>query len=77
MARRFSGLLDESGQKLREGAVTKLDNHTVVLELSSPDVTVIPNLADYPALLVHKDFDTSGGDLAAHPVGTGPFELVS
>lgn len=77
MARRFSGLLDDSGGKLREGAVTKLDDHTVVLDLSEPDITVIPNLADYPALLVHRDFDSSGGDLATHPVGTGPFELVS
>ncbi len=74
---RFPGLVDAASGKLRNGAVTRTDAHTVVLRLSEPDVTLIPNLADYPALLVHRDFEKNGSDLAAHPVGTGPFELVS
>lgn len=77
MASRFPGLMDEATGKLRDGAVTKVDDHTVTLKLSSADITVIPNLADYPALLVHRDFDKNGADLAGHPVGTGAFELVS
>jgi peptide/nickel transport system substrate-binding protein len=28
-------------------------------------------------LLVHRDYDKSGGNLVTNPVGTGPFELVS
>jgi peptide/nickel transport system substrate-binding protein len=75
MAGRFSGLVAEG--KLREGAVEKVDDHTVVLTLSAPDITLIPNLADYPALLVHPDFEANGSDLAKHPIGTGAFELVS
>src|SRR4051812_31412242 len=77
MAGRFPGLIDPATGKLRDGAVMKADDHTVVLKLSAPDITVIPNLADYPALLVHRDFEKNASDLAAHPVGTGPFELVS
>ncbi|TPJ35728.1 ABC transporter substrate-binding protein [Mesorhizobium sp. B2-8-3] len=77
MARRFAGLTEGDSGRLRAGAIEKVDDHTVVLNLSAPDVTVIPNLADYPALLVHRDFDASGGDLAKHPIGTGAFELVS
>lgn len=75
MAGRFPGLVAEG--RLREGAIEKMDDHTVVLHLSEPDVTLIPNLADYPALLVHPTLDESGGDLAASPIGTGAFELVS
>ena len=75
MARRFPGLVAED--KLRDGAVEKVEDYTVVLNLSEPDVTLVPNLADYPALLVHPSLDENGGDLAASPVGTGAFELVS
>ena len=75
MARRFPGLTADG--KLRDGAVEKVDDHTVALNLSEPDITVIPNLADYPALLVHPALDEKGGDLAANPIGTGAFELVS
>uniref|UniRef100_UPI001FEE05DC ABC transporter substrate-binding protein n=1 Tax=Mesorhizobium silamurunense TaxID=499528 RepID=UPI001FEE05DC len=31
----------------------------------------------YPALIVHRDYEKNRSDLVAHPVGTGPFELVS
>ena len=76
MAGRVSALADETG-KLRDGAVSKLDEQTIKLRLASPDVTIIPTLSDYPALIVHRDYDKLGGNLVANPVGTGPFELVS
>ena len=77
MAGRMGALIDDKSGKLRDGVVTKVDEHTVRLQLASSDISIIPSLSDYPALLVHRDYDKSGGNLATNPVGTGPFELVS
>jgi peptide/nickel transport system substrate-binding protein len=63
--------------RLRSGAVERIDDLTVQLNLKRPDITIIPSLSDYPALIVHRDFDAGGGDLVAHPVGTGPWQLES
>ena len=32
---------------------------------------------DYPGIVVHRDFEKNGSNLVSHPIGTGPFELVS
>ncbi|MER9663910.1 ABC transporter substrate-binding protein [Mesorhizobium sp. M0159] len=77
MAARMATLVDEKTGKALEGAITKVDDHTVKLRLPKPDITIIPGVADYPALIVHRDYEKNGSDLVAHPVGTGPFELVS
>jgi peptide/nickel transport system substrate-binding protein len=61
----------------RDGAIVKVDSHTVKLQLLAPDITIIPGMADYPALIVHRDFDKNGGDLKTAPIGTGPFLLES
>ena len=50
---------------------------TVKLSLTKPDISIIPGICDYVALIVHKSFDEKGGDFKACPIGTGPFELVS
>ena len=34
----------------RDGAIEKVDDYTVKLHLSEPDITIVPNFADYPAL---------------------------
>lgn len=68
--------LSENGT-IRHDGVVKLDDHTVLLRLSRPDITFLPSFADYPALIVHRNFDVDGGDFTANPVGTGAFELVS
>lgn len=60
----------------RSGAIEQVDDHTVRLLLSVPDITIIPSLCDYPALIVHRDFEATGGILSKNPVGTGPWELV-
>ena len=60
-----------------DGAIEKIDDHTVRLNLPVPDITIIPAFVDYPALIVHRNFEEMGGDLTATPVGTGPWELVS
>jgi peptide/nickel transport system substrate-binding protein len=61
----------------RDGAIEKVDDFTVKLHLANPDISIVPNFADYPALIVHRGFDAAGGDLTEAPVGTGPWELVS
>ncbi len=77
MAARVSTLIDEKTGKAREGAITKVDDHTVKLTLSGSDISIIPNLTDYPALVIHRNFDADGADPIGKPIGTGAFELVS
>ena len=75
MASRFSALANPDTGKARDGAIVKVDDMTVQLNLSAPNIAIIPNMADYPALCVHPSYETTG-NLAANPIGTGPFELV-
>ncbi|RWE19962.1 MAG: ABC transporter substrate-binding protein [Mesorhizobium sp.] len=77
MAGRVSALLDEKTGKAREGAITKVDGNTVKLTLSKPDIALIANFTDYPALIVHRNFDADGPDPIKRPIGTGAFEFVS
>ncbi len=76
MAGRMGSLLDSKGEKAMEGAITKADDHTVKLKATQSDITLIASMADYPAIIVHRDFDKSGGDMLKTP-GTGPYEVVS
>ncbi len=77
MASRMATLIDPKTKKARDGAIIKVDDFTVKLKLPKPDITIIPGVSDYPGLVVHRNFDTDGKDLVKHPIGTGPFELVS
>ncbi|CDX25380.1 Family 5 extracellular solute-binding protein [Mesorhizobium plurifarium] len=77
MATRMAALVDEKTGKAREGAIVRIDDYSIKLKLSKPDITIVPSLSDYPALVVHRDFEKNGSDIVKHPVGTGPFELVS
>ncbi|TAN19922.1 MAG: ABC transporter substrate-binding protein [Rhizobiaceae bacterium] len=77
MATRVGSLIDSKTNKLREGSLTKVDAMTVKITLPKPDVALVPNLTDYPALIVHPSFDRTGADFVKNPIGTGPFELVS
>ena len=77
MTQRLGGLIDPETKKLREGAVERVDDFTVKLKLAAPDVTIIPGVSDYPALVVHRSFDETGANWVQNPIGTGPFELVS
>lgn len=76
MAGRMGTLIDANTNKAAEGAITKVDDHTVKLKTSQSDITIIPGMADYPAIVVHRDFDKNGADMLKTP-GTGPFECVS
>lgn len=73
MAGRMSTLIDAATNKAAAGAITKVDDHTVKLKLSQSDISIIPGMADYPAIVVHRAFD---GDMLKTP-GTGPYEVVS
>jgi len=77
MAARVGALIDTKTGKAKDGAITKVDDHTVKLKLNEPDIAIIPGLTDYPALVVHRDFDKDGADPIKKPIGTGAFELVS
>ncbi len=67
------GALSEEG-KLREDAIEIIDDHTLKLHLSMPDIAVMVNMADYPAAVVHPSF--TGDDPVANPIGTGPYRPV-
>jgi peptide/nickel transport system substrate-binding protein len=75
MAARVGALIDEATGKARDGAITRVDDYTVRLKLNSPDISLIANFTDYPALVVHRAY--SGDDPISKPIGTGAFELVS
>jgi peptide/nickel transport system substrate-binding protein len=77
MAGRFGALIDDATGKAREGAIERVDDYTVRLRLATSDIAIIANLTDYPALVVHRNFEADGADPIAAPIGTGAFELVS
>ncbi|MCM2562453.1 ABC transporter substrate-binding protein [Lutimaribacter sp. EGI FJ00015] len=72
MASRMGGLMEDG--KARPGAITAVDDLTVKLSLSVPDIAIIANMSDYPAAIAHKDHDHE----APYDtwIGTGPFHGV-
>jgi len=67
---------DDKTKQMIPGAVEKVDEHTVRLNMASPQLSVPENLYNYPCMIVHRDFEQNGGNLAEWPVGTGPYELT-
>lgn len=74
MAARMGSLIDAATGKAAEGAITRVDDYTVKLKLNQSDITIIPGMADYPALVVHRDYDKIGDPLKMP--GTGPYEVT-
>ena len=77
-----TGKKDKAGKPIvsktmTPGAVEKLDDHTVRLHLNRPELAMPENLYNYPAAIVHRDFEKMGGNLSKTPIGTGPFALKS
>jgi len=70
MASRMGSLVDEETEQAREGAITVVDDTTVLLSLVQPDITLIAGFSDYPAAIVHQSFS---GDPLDNPIGTGPY----
>jgi peptide/nickel transport system substrate-binding protein len=75
MASRMTSLIDPNTGVARDGAIEVVDDLTVRLNLSAPDISIIANMSDYPAAMTHASYD--GGDLYDHGIGTGPFRPVS
>jgi peptide/nickel transport system substrate-binding protein len=74
---RLAALMDPDGTALLPGAIERVDDHTVRLNLRQPDIALIANLSDYPAVIMHPSYDGSDDPMVALAIGTGPFELVS
>lgn len=75
MAGRFATLIDADSGQAADGAIEVVDSHTVRLNLPSPDITLIPGMADYPAAVVHSGYDNSD-PYDPKTVGTGPYKLI-
>lgn len=73
MAARMGSLQNEAGDGPAEGALEVVDDLTLKLKLTRPDITIIPAVTEYPAAIVP---DGWSGDPGADPVGTGPYKLV-
>lgn len=77
MANRMSVLIDPESKQAIEGAIEKLDDMTVRLNLPKPDISLIAGMADYPGLIMHRSYDGSEDPIEALAVTTGPCQLVS
>ncbi|MDQ2092583.1 ABC transporter substrate-binding protein [Rhodalgimonas zhirmunskyi] len=75
MAGRMASLIDDESGKAGEGAITVVDDHTVKLTCKTPDITIIPGMADYPAAITHESF-SADADIGSM-VGTGPMKVES
>lgn len=71
MAGRFEVLIDEATGKAIDGAIEVVDASTVKLRLPRPDITLIANMSDYPAAIVHQSFDAD--TMLDNPIGTGRY----
>ena len=63
-------------KKMTEGAVEKVDDHTVRFHLNSPDLAMPEKMYHYPALMVHRSFADAGANISQTPeLLTGPYTL--
>ncbi|MDQ2067616.1 ABC transporter substrate-binding protein [Xinfangfangia sp. CPCC 101601] len=78
----FSALTVETGETDAKGKAVRVpntegveivDSHTVRLHLSRPVLSVPQDFAEYPTLIVHRNFVAP---FSAQPIGTGPFTMV-
>ncbi len=77
MASRLRPLIDVNTSKAATGAIERIDDHTVRLNLSYPDISLIAGFTDYPGLVMHRSYDGGGEPMQALAVTTGPCELVA
>jgi peptide/nickel transport system substrate-binding protein len=75
MAGRFATIIDEASGQAMEGAIEVVDSHTIKLNLPVPDISLIAGMSDYPAAIVHKDYDPEKA--LEMPLGTGAYKPES
>ncbi len=71
MAGRMGTLIDPETKVARDGAIVIIDDHTVQLNPSQSDITLIVGMLDYPGAIVHSSHDAA--TMLDNPVGTGPY----
>ncbi|MEM7424317.1 MAG: ABC transporter substrate-binding protein, partial [Pseudomonadota bacterium] len=75
MAGRMAALIDPETSKAIDGAIEKVDDMTVRLNLAKPDISIIAGMSDYPALVMHRSYDGDQDPMKALAISTGPCEL--
>lgn len=75
MASRLAVMIDENTGKAAQGVIEIVDPLTVRLNLPAPDITIIPSIADYPSMIMHRDM--IGTNPSDHFVGTGAYHVVA
>ncbi len=73
MASRMGDMVDPDTDQIREGVIEVVDDLTVKLNLTAPDIAFIANVTDYPAAIVHESYDNGDFTAEGQAVGTGPF----
>ena len=58
--------------QLRAGSVVKVDDTTVKLMMSVPDIAIVATISDYPSAIVHASF-ADGSDPSTNAIGTGAY----
>jgi len=74
MAARLGGLVDSETGQARDGGIVVVDDLTVEINLPSPDITLVPGMADYPAAIMHRDH--IGENPLDSGVGTGAYRVT-
>jgi peptide/nickel transport system substrate-binding protein len=59
--------------RMIEGAIERVDDHTVTLHLTKPVLSVPEDLYNYPTAIVHRSFKPP---FDSNPIGTGPYVLA-
>src|SRR5690625_250460 len=75
VASRMHSVMDEETGQIIPGAVTAVDDHTVLIKMRVPDVSLVANLTDYPAVVLHRDYDPDGDMIEQFNNGTGPYRI--
>ncbi|MBY6201159.1 ABC transporter substrate-binding protein [Maritalea mobilis] len=73
MASRVGAYQNADQTGAADGAIEIVDDHTLRLNLSRPDITIIPTVSDYASAIVKNGFS---GNPLDNPVGTGPYRIT-
>ena len=76
MAGRMAALINPETNTAYDGAIEKIDDMTVRLNLPRADISIIAGMSDYPAMVMHRSYDGETDPMKALAISTGPCELV-